>query len=113
MYQQMSFQMLRKHRRRSIWPPARPPRLGPPTQGRPSERPPHPPRALARPPRAPAAAGTANPWSALGTVSEPLFQGGALVGQHREATAKHEEARLRYEQTALNGFQEVADVLVT
>jgi multidrug efflux system outer membrane protein len=80
----MSFQMLRKHRRRSIWPP-----------------------------RSAAAAGTANTWSALGTVSEPLFQGGALVGQHREATAKHEEARLRYEQTALNGFQEVADVLVT
>jgi outer membrane protein TolC len=71
------------------------------------------PPALDLAPRSAAAAGTANTWSALGTVSEPLFQGGALVGQHREATAKHEEARLRYEQTALNGFQEVADVLVT
>jgi outer membrane protein, multidrug efflux system len=58
-------------------------------------------------------AGTANAWSALGTISGPLFQGGALVGQYREAKANHEEARLRYEQTALNAFREVADSLVT
>lgn len=58
-------------------------------------------------------AGTANAWSALGTLSGPLFHGGALVGQYREAKAKHEEAKLRYEQTALNAFREVADALVT
>lgn len=58
-------------------------------------------------------AGTANTWSVASSVSGPLFQGGALVGQYREAKAKHDEARLRYEQTALNAFQEVADALVT
>lgn len=58
-------------------------------------------------------AGTANTWSALGSVSGPLFQGGALVGQYREAKAKCEEARLRYEQIALTAFRDVADSLVT
>lgn len=58
-------------------------------------------------------AGAANAWSALGTVSGPIFQGGALVGQYREAKAKFEESRIRYEQTALNAFREVADSLVT
>lgn len=58
-------------------------------------------------------AGTANAWSALGTVSGPLFQGGALVGQYRESKAKYGEARIRYEQSALNAFREVADSLVT
>src|SRR6185295_14901968 len=57
--------------------------------------------------------GSANAWSAASSLSGPIFQGGALIGQYREAKAKHEEARLRYEQTALNAFQEVADALVT
>lgn len=57
--------------------------------------------------------GTANAWSAASTLSGPLFQGGALVGQYREARAKHQEAIIRYEQTALNAFQEVAGALVT
>ena len=58
-------------------------------------------------------AGTANAWSAASSLSGPIFQGGALVGQYREAKANREEARLRYEQTALNAFQEVANSLVT
>ena len=58
-------------------------------------------------------AGTANAWSAAASLSGPIFQGGALVGQYREAKAKREEARLRYEQTALNAFRDVADALVT
>ncbi len=58
-------------------------------------------------------AGSANAWSAASSLSGPIFQGGALVGQYREAKAKREEARLRYEQTALNAFQEVANSLVT
>ena len=57
--------------------------------------------------------GSANAWSAASTLSGPIFQGGALVGQLREARAKQEEARLRYEQTALNAFQEVANSLIT
>lgn len=58
-------------------------------------------------------AGSANAWSAASTVSGPLFQGGALVGQYRESKAKAEEARLRYEQAALTALQEVADALIT
>ncbi len=57
--------------------------------------------------------GSANAWSAASSLSGPIFQGGALVGQYREAKAKREEAKLRYEQTALNAFREVADALVT
>jgi outer membrane protein, multidrug efflux system len=57
--------------------------------------------------------GSANAWSAASTISGPIFQGGALVGQYREAKAKHEEARLRYEQAALEAFREVSDALVT
>jgi len=58
-------------------------------------------------------AGSANAWSAASSLSGPIFQGGALMGQYREAKAKREEARLRYEQTALNAFRDVADTLVT
>jgi outer membrane protein, multidrug efflux system len=57
-------------------------------------------------------AGSANAWSAVGSMSGPIFQGGALVGQYRESKAKREEARLRYEQTTLNAFQEVSDALI-
>jgi len=58
-------------------------------------------------------AGSANARSAASVLSGPIFQGGALMGQYREAKAKREEARLRYEQTALNAFRDVADTLVT
>src|SRR6185436_1037241 len=58
-------------------------------------------------------AGSANAWSAAASLSGPIFQGGALMGQYREAKAKREEARLRYEQTALNAFREVARSLIT
>jgi multidrug efflux system outer membrane protein len=58
-------------------------------------------------------AGTANAWSAASSVSGPIFQGGALVGQLREAKAKRDEAALRYQQAALDAFREVADSLVT
>jgi multidrug efflux system outer membrane protein len=57
--------------------------------------------------------GTANAWSAASSLSGPIFQGGALVGQYREARSKREEAELRYRQTALNAFREVADSLVS
>lgn len=57
--------------------------------------------------------GTANAWSMASSVTAPLFQGGALVGKYREAKAKHDEARLNYEQLALNALREVADALVT
>ncbi len=58
-------------------------------------------------------AGTANMWAAAGALSGPIFHGGALVAQYRQSKAAREEAKLRYEQTALNAFQEVSSSLVS
>jgi outer membrane protein, multidrug efflux system len=52
-------------------------------------------------------------WSVGAGVTGPLFQGGSLRGQYDQAKAAWEEAKLRYEQTALNAFGDVADALVT
>jgi outer membrane protein, multidrug efflux system len=57
--------------------------------------------------------GTANMWAVAGTMTGPIFQGGTLVAQYREAKAAWEEARLTYEQTALNAFQEVSNALIS
>lgn len=58
-------------------------------------------------------AGTANFWAVAGNMTGPIFQGGALVAQYRQAKAVWEEAKLAYEQTALNAFQEVSNALIT
>lgn len=58
-------------------------------------------------------AGSSNLWAVAGTMTGPIFQGGALVAQYRQSKAVWEEARLRYEQTALNAFQEVSNSLVS
>ena len=52
-------------------------------------------------------------WSVGAQVTGPLFQGGGLHGQYEQARAAWDEARLEYQQTALNAFVEVADALVT
>jgi multidrug efflux system outer membrane protein len=52
-------------------------------------------------------------WSVGAQATGPLFQGGGLRGQYEGAKAAWEEAKLRYQQTALNAFAEVADALVT
>jgi outer membrane protein, multidrug efflux system len=52
-------------------------------------------------------------WSVGANISGPLFQGGGLRGQYDEAKAQWEEAKLAYQQTALNAFGEVADALVS
>ena len=52
-------------------------------------------------------------WSVGTQVTGPLFQGGGLHGQYEQAQAAWDEARLEYQQTALNAFVEVADALVT
>jgi multidrug efflux system outer membrane protein len=57
--------------------------------------------------------GTADMWAAAGTMTGPLFQGGTLVAQYREAKAAWEEAKLAYQQTALNAFQEVSNFLIS
>ncbi len=58
-------------------------------------------------------AGTANLWAVAGTMSGPLFQGGTLVAQYRQAKAFWEESKLTYEQVALNAFQEVSNALIS
>lgn len=58
-------------------------------------------------------AGSSNLWAVGGALSGPIVQGGALVAQYRQSKAIWEEAKLRYEQTALNAFQEVSNSLVS
>jgi multidrug efflux system outer membrane protein len=57
--------------------------------------------------------GGANAWALAANLTGPVFQGGRLYGQYRQARAIREEARLRYQQTALNAFQEVSGALIT
>ena len=54
-----------------------------------------------------------NTWAVAGSLVGPIFQGGRLVGQYQQAEAQWEEFKLRYQQTALNAFQEVSNALIT
>jgi len=56
--------------------------------------------------------GTANAWGVAANASGPLFEGGRLVGQYHQARAARDEARLRYQQTALAALRDVSDALV-
>jgi multidrug efflux system outer membrane protein len=55
----------------------------------------------------------ANIWSAAATAAGPVFTGGRLTGRYRQTKAAREEARLRYQQTALTAFREVSDALIS
>ena len=57
--------------------------------------------------------GGANAWGIAAEGTGPLFEGGRLVGQYRQAKAAREEARLQYQQIVLNAFREVSDALVS
>ena len=57
--------------------------------------------------------GAANFWSVAANVTGPVFQGGRLYGEYRQAKASWEEAKLHYQETALNAFQEVSDALIS
>lgn len=52
-------------------------------------------------------------WSIGAEATGPLFQGGGLTGQYDQAKAAWDEAKLRYQQSALNAFGDVASALVT
>jgi multidrug efflux system outer membrane protein len=56
--------------------------------------------------------GGANTWGVAAAASGPLFEGGRLVGQYRQAKAARDEARLRFQQTALAALRDVSDALV-
>ena len=56
--------------------------------------------------------GRSTTWSLGSQLTGPIFQGGNLLGQYRQARAQWEEARLRYQQTTLTAFQEVSNALI-
>jgi NodT family efflux transporter outer membrane factor (OMF) lipoprotein len=52
-------------------------------------------------------------WSVAGTVTQPLFHGGALFARKRQYQANYEAAVGQYKQTVLSAFRNVADTLVS
>jgi outer membrane protein, multidrug efflux system len=57
--------------------------------------------------------GQATVWSIAATAAGPIYQGGALTAQKRQAVAFWQETQLQYEQAALNAFQDVANALIS
>ena len=57
-------------------------------------------------------AGSANAWSAAASLAGPIFHGGQLRSQYRQAKAARDQAVLQYQATVLNAFQEVSTALV-
>jgi len=57
--------------------------------------------------------GSANAWGIAASGSGPLFEGGRLVGQYRQAKAARDEALLGYKQTALSALRDVSDALTS
>ena len=55
--------------------------------------------------------GSANAWGVAAEATGPIFQGGRLVGQYRQARAARDEAALRYRQSALLALRDVSDAL--
>jgi multidrug efflux system outer membrane protein len=62
-------------------------------------------------------AGFANPtwnaWMLGGSLTGPLFEGGRLRAQYRQAVAAWEQAKLQYQQTALIALLEVSNALIS
>jgi multidrug efflux system outer membrane protein len=56
--------------------------------------------------------GGANAWSLTAQASGPIFEGGRLVGQYRQAKAARDQARLQFQQTALAALRDVSDALL-
>jgi outer membrane protein, multidrug efflux system len=52
-------------------------------------------------------------WYAAGELSGPIFEGGLLKAQVRQARAAWDESRFQFQSTVLNAFQEVSDALVS
>jgi multidrug efflux system outer membrane protein len=57
--------------------------------------------------------GKTNAWAAGMDFSGPIFQGGRLRANKREAVAAWEQAKLQYQQTALSAFQDVSNALIS
>ena len=50
-------------------------------------------------------------FSVVGSVAQPIFQGGTLLHRERAAKAAFDEAAAQYRATVIGAFQNVADVL--
>jgi multidrug efflux system outer membrane protein len=57
--------------------------------------------------------GEATVWSIAANLSGPIYQGGALRAQKRQAVAVWEQSKLQYSQTAQLAFQDVSNALVS
>jgi multidrug efflux system outer membrane protein len=57
--------------------------------------------------------GHANVWSIAGNFAGPIYEGGLLRAQKRQAVAFWEQSKVQYEQAALNAFTDVADALIS
>jgi outer membrane protein, multidrug efflux system len=64
-------------------------------------------------PLADLASGNTNAWSLGANVAGPIFTGGRLRAQKRQAVAAWEQARFEYLQTALSAFRDVSDALIS
>jgi multidrug efflux system outer membrane protein len=56
--------------------------------------------------------GGANAWGVAAETTGPIFEGGRLLGQYRQAKAARDEARLRYQQTVLTALGDVSGALI-
>ena len=56
--------------------------------------------------------GAANAWSLGASLAGPLFQGGRLRGQYRQAVSVREQAALSYKSTVLGALEEVSNDLI-
>lgn len=58
-------------------------------------------------------AGSGRAWGIAGDLAGPIFEGGRLKAQYREAKAAREQFILQYDATILNAFEEVSDAIVS
>src|SRR5580704_913849 len=56
--------------------------------------------------------GSAGLWTFAGTITEPIFEGGAIRAGVRLAEAQQQEALLTYQQTIQGAFRDVSDALI-
>ena len=56
--------------------------------------------------------GSAGLWTFVGTITQPIFEGGALHANVRLAQAQQQEAVLTYQQTIQGAFRDVSDALI-
>jgi multidrug efflux system outer membrane protein len=56
--------------------------------------------------------GPAGIWTLVGSVTQPIFQGGRLRSNVRLAEAQHEQLLLSYQQTIQGAFRDVSDALI-